>query len=254
MDGSEASAFFDPANWYRDGQGPRYRQLHAYLAEAIRDGRLAEGSQLPPERDLAELADVSRVTVRRAVSQLAMDGMIDQRRGSGSYVRPGSPRLEQSLSRLMSFTELMQARGMSSTSRILARGLFAPMPAETMALGLGTGEMVARVERLRSADGVPMALERSCLPPDILPDPDVVEVSLYTVLRERGMAPTRAIQRVSAVNVTPREAEIMALAEGTAALQIDRTAYLASGRPVEFTRGVYRSDIYDFVTELRLDS
>ena len=78
-------------------------------------------------------------------------------------------------------------------------------------------------------------------------------VSLYEVLRARGLAPTRAIQRVTAANLSPRDAEMLHLPEGAAVLRIERTGYLATGRPIEFTRGLYRSDIYDFVSELRLD-
>jgi GntR family transcriptional regulator len=72
------------------------------------------------------------------------------------------------------------------------------------------------------------------------------------LLRKDG-APTRAIQRVTALNLSPSDADLMKLPEGSAVLQIVRTGYLASGRPIELTRGLYRSDIYDFVSELRLD-
>jgi GntR family transcriptional regulator len=147
----------------------------------------------------------------------------------------------------------MLARGKSSSSQILSRGLFAPTPDESMALGIPGTALVARIERLRSADNTPMAIERSSLPVDILPDPDRVETSLYTVLRELGGAPTRAIQRITAINLASNEAGLLDLAEGAAVLRIDRTGYLPTGRPIEFTRGVYRSDIYDFVAELRLD-
>ena len=121
-----------------------------------------------------------------------------------------------------------------------------------MALGISGGQ-VARIERLRSADGTPMAIERSSLPVDILPYPERVETSLYTVLRDQGGAPTRAIQRITAINLAPSEAQMLSLPDGAAALRIDRTGYLPSGRPIEFTRGVYRSDIYDFVAELRME-
>lgn len=254
MDGAEDTAIYAPATWYREGRGPRYLQLYRHLATAISSGRLEPDSQLPPERDLAEIADVSRVTVRKAVSQLVTDGLIEQRRGAGSFVRSAAPRLEQSLSRLTSFTEYMAARGLTSTSQVLGRGLFPPMPDESIALGLPASERVARIERLRSADGTPMALERSSLPTDILPDPQLVLTSLYSVLRDRGLAPVRAIQRITAANLGPQEAALLNLPEGAAVLRIDRTGYLGSGRPVEFTRGFYRSDIYDFVAELRLDA
>ena len=149
--------------------------------------------------------------------------------------------------------ENMQARGMSSTSVVIDAALHVPSPSEMLALGLASHDKVARIERLRSANGVAMAIERSSLPQDILPDPSRVETSLYAILRANDRAPTRAIQRVAAMNVSGPEAQMLNLAEGTAVLQIDRTGYIDSGRPIEFTRGLYRSDMYDFVSELRLE-
>jgi GntR family transcriptional regulator len=247
-----SEAIFAPTAWFRDGRGPRYAQLYRHIVQAIQSGELAPDTQLPPERDLAELADVSRVTVRKAVAQLVEDGLVDQRRGAGSFVRAQGPKLEQSLSSLISFTENMLARGRVSTSVVLARGLFPPTPDESMSLGLGLADRVSRLERLRFADGVPMAVERSSLPEDILPEPELVETSLYQYLRGQGRAPTRAIQRVRALNLGTRDAGLLNMAEGAAVLMIERTAYLPSGRPIEFTSGIYRSDIYDFITELKL--
>lgn len=246
-----ADAFYAPASWYVSGQGPRYRQLARHIANAIRSGTLAQNSQLPPERDLADQADVSRVTVRKAVAELVAEGLIAQHQGAGSFVQSAEPRFEHSLSTLVSFTENMRARGMTSTSEVISAGLYTPTPDEMVALGQGTGDKVARIERLRSADGIPMALERSSLPADILPDPSAVKTSLYNVLRRLGRAPSRALQRVAAINLEPREAGMLDLAPGAAVLQIERTAYIASGRPVELTLGLYRSDIYNFLTELR---
>ena len=148
----------------------------------------------------------------------------------------------------------MRQRGKTSTSRILQRGIVPPSPDEQIALGLPGSETLSRVERLRFADDVPMALERSSLPRDILPDPDMVDVSLYDVLRARALASTRAVQRITAVNLGGDDARLLNLVDGAAVLRIDRTAYLPSGRPIEFTRGLYRSDIYDFIAELRLDA
>lgn len=247
-------ALYRPDAWLRAGQGLRYEQLYRHLLAAIQSGEMPAQSQLPPERDLAEMAEVSRVTLRRAVAQLVEDGLLEQRRGAGTFVRAPRAKMEHSLSTLLSFTEYMRQRGKTSTSRILQRVISLPSPDEQMALGLTSTQSLARVERLRYADGVPMALERSSLPLDILPNPAMVEVSLYDVLRARGTAPTRAVQRITAINLGGEDARLMNLAEGAAVLRIDRTAYLPSGRPIEFTRGLYRSDIYDFIAELRLDS
>ena len=251
MTNMETPQLFSPERWFRAGRGPRYEQLYRHIAAAISSGVLEPQAQIPPERDLAALAQVSRVTVRQAVAHLVSDGVLEQRRGAGTFVRQQPQRLEQSLSRLISFTEHMQQRGKTSTSVILQRGLFPPHPEEQIALGLPSSERVARIERLRSADGLPMAVEWSSLPEDILPDPDLVQTSLYAVLRATGNAPARAVQRVTAVNLTSDQAHLLNLADGAAVLRIDRTAYLASGRPIEFTKGLYRSDIYDFIAESR---
>lgn len=244
---------FDPQHWYSDGRGPRYQQLHRYIGAAIQSGEIAPEEPLPPERDMAERAGISRVTVRKAIAQLVADGLVEQRQGAGSFVRGNTPRLQQSLSSLISFTENMSARGTKSSSIVLGSGLFIPSQTEMLSLGLSANQRVSRVNRLRSAGDVPMALEQSSLPDDILPNPNLVSTSLYAVLRKTGLAPTRAIQRVTAINVADKEADLLQLPAGTAVLKIERTAFLATGRPIEFTSGLYRSDIYDFVSELRQD-
>jgi GntR family transcriptional regulator len=247
------ASIFHPNAWFRPGRGSRYQQLQRHISAAILSGDLAPDDQLPPERELAEIAQISRVTVRKAVTLLVADGLVEQRRGAGSFVRSAAPKLEQSLSSLVSFTENMLVRGKTSTSTVLSRGLFAPSPQEILALGLSSQDSVSRINRLRRTNDVPMAIELSSLPKDILPDPNDVETSLYAVLRKNGCAPTRAVQRVTAINLEQHDAELLKLPEGSAVLKIERTGYLATGRPIEFTSGLYRSDIYDFVSELRQD-
>lgn len=254
MDNTSHSTLFDQASWYKGGHGPRYEQLYRHISAEIATGRLGSETQLPPERDLAALACVSRVTVRKAVSQLVAEGLLDQRRGAGTFVRPARDRMEPYLSKLLSFTEYMQQRGKTTTAKIIKRGIFNPTPDEQLALGLSAIDRVARIERVRAADGVAMAVEWSSLPPDILPDPEAVGASLYDVLRSHGTAPTRAVQRITAVNLPAAEAHLLNLPENAAVLRIDRTGFLPSGRPIEFTRGLYRSEIYDFVAELRLEA
>lgn len=245
---------FHPDQWFIAGHGPRYEQLYRHLSKAIAAGDLAQATQLPPERDLAELAQVSRVTVRKAVAQLVADGVLDQRRGAGTFVRPVRSRTEPYLSKLLSFSEYMRHRGKTPTSSVINQGIFYPTPDEQLALGLSAADRVARIERLRAADGIAMAVEWSSLPQDILPDPASVGASLYDLLRANGTAPARAVQRIKAVSLPATEAGLLNLPEGAAVLRIDRTGFLGSGRPIEFTRGLYHSDIYDFVAELRLEA
>jgi GntR family transcriptional regulator len=111
---------------------------------------------------------------------------------------------------------------------------------------------VARVERLRLAKGTPLAIERASLAEATLPDPSSVENSLYACLKKSGNRPVRAIQRLSAALLDKEDAELLGVPPGSATLNIERIAYLASGKVIEFTRSRYRGDAYDFVAELRL--
>lgn len=246
--------FLKPDHWLSPSAGPRYLQLRRRIEEGIERGILAPEAPLPPERELAALTDLSRVTVRKATQALVEDGIITQRQGSGSFVAPKELRVEQSLSRLTSFTEDMARRGMKSESKWLERGIFMPSPEEVMALALGLADQVSRIARLRLASGRPMAIERASLPVDILPNPLEVTTSLYEVLERTGRRPVRALQKISAVNLEAGDAEMLDLDAGAAGLRIERTSYLRDGQVVEFTRSLYRGDAYDFVAELRLSS
>jgi len=201
---------------------------------------------------LAEITDLSRVTVRKAIQELVREGLVEQRQGSGTFVRERFARMEQSLSQLSSFTEDMAQRGLETVSRWLERGVFVPTDQEAQALDLATGDEVARLYRLRIAGGRPMALERASLPLDILPNPLEVKTSLYQVLGTAGKRPVRALQKISALNLEAREAQLLGVVEGAAGLRIERTSFLDTGRAAELTRSLYRGDAYDFVAELRL--
>ena len=191
-----------PENWYSESRGARYRQLFRRISEMIGSGALPAGEQLPSEREIAQIAQISRVTVRKAFAELTNAGLIEQRRGAGSFVRGGEGRAKQSLSALISFTENLKARGITPSSQLLLAGLYSPSSLESTILGVAPYQQVARVHRLRSGNDTPMALELSSLPEDVLPRPDKVGTSIYETLRNRGASPTRALQSVTAIIAT----------------------------------------------------
>ena len=233
---------------------PLYLRLKKSIENAVRDGVIGPGDALPSERDIALKADVSRVTVRKAVQDLVKGGILVQRHGSGTFVAPRVERVEQSLSLLTSFTEDMARRGMAVRSEWLDRGIYAPSPEEMMVLGLSSTDMVARVSRLRIANDTPLAIERATLSSAVLPEPAAIGASLYATLEKNGNRPVRAVQRISATNLGEADAQLLDVPVGAAGLNIERISYLASGKVIEFTRSVYRGDTYDFVAELRLSA
>ncbi len=238
--------------WVRKRNGPLYAQLHDQIESVIRSGEVKPGQQLPSEREIAEISNVSRITVRKAVQALVRDGLIIQKQGSGTSVAPVVQRVQQSLSRLTSFSEDMTRRGVKSSSIWLEKGEFSPSPRETLALGLKSESNVTRISRLRIADGVPLAIERASISPEYLPDPENVGRSLYRHLAKSGFKPSRAIQRISASNLNKTDADLLEVDEGAAGLNIERVSYLSTGQTVEFTRSEYRGDAYDFIAELQI--
>lgn len=243
-----------PESWSRSHGGPLYAQLSQHIESAIRSGQIEEGASLPSERELAQITKLSRVTIRKAVQKLVHGGLVIQKQGSGTTVSPQSGRVQQSLSRLTSFSEDMSRRGLQAQSKWLERGIFTPSPTESMTLGLAADANVARISRLRLAGGRPMAIENASLSADILPDPENISDSLYAHLEKRGQKPSRAIQRISATILSGADAELLEVNEGTAGLKIERISYLPGGQIVEFTRSIYRGDSYDFVAELQISN
>ena len=243
---------FSPSNWLIEHGGLRYVQLKRQMEHAIADGILPPGMPLPPEREIAKITGLSRVTVRKAIAPLVENGLVEQRQGSGSIIAGPVQRVEQSLSRLTSFTEDMKLRGLETASKWLNRAILDPTPEEIMNLNISTSEAVAKIDRLRFANDTPMAIERATLPLNILNDPLGVDESLYKTLEKLGKKPVRAIQHLKASNIKKEDALLLNCDEGTACLNVTRLSFLESGTVVEFTKSIYRGDAYDFVAELRI--
>jgi GntR family transcriptional regulator len=229
------------------GRAPLYQQLQRALRDAINKQVLASDEALPPERDLAEEFQISRITVRKAIDGLVNEGLLSRRHGAGTFV---TARVEKSFSKLSSFSEDMLSRGRTPHSDWLSRSAGAVTPEESMTLGLSPGTPVYRFNRIRYADGSPMALEYSTVPAFCLPSAEAVENSLYDALEKHGARPARALQRLRAVLFTAEQAKLIGVADKAAGLLIERRGFLKDGRPVEFTQSYYRGDAYDFVAEL----
>lgn len=247
-----AQKIFRGSRFDRNGSAPLYARLKNLVQQSIASGELKEGDAVPAERDVAEMLSISRVTVRKAFQELVAEGVLVQRRGSGTYINRPGRRIEQPLSRLTSFTQDMQLRGIKTDADWLSRISGLPTPEEALKLSISPGERVSRFRRLRRADGIPLAIENAVIPNRFLPNPELVEGSLYAALDVRGLKPVRALQRLHASALVAADAKLLDQPTGSPALFIERISYLADGRAVEYTRSCYRGDSYDFLAELTL--
>jgi len=230
---------------------PLYQQLQRALREAIENRVIAPDDALPPERDLAEMLNVSRITVRKAIDELVEEGLLVRKQGSGTFV---SNRVEKNFAKLTSFSEDMRARGREPRSVWLNRAPGTVTPEESLTLRSSPGTPVFRFHRIRYADDAPMALEYATVLAGCLTSLDNVETSLYEALEKTGNRPVRALQRLRAVLLTAEQAKLLKAQERDAGLLVARVGYLKDGRAIEFSQSYYRGDIYDFVAELSASS
>jgi GntR family transcriptional regulator len=230
---------------------PLYQQLQRALRAAIENGVIAADDALPPERYLAEMLNVSRITVRKAIDELVDDGLLIRKQGSGTFV---SNRVEKNFAKLTSFSEDMRARGREPRSVWLNRAEGTVTPEESLTLRSSPGTPVFRFHRIRYADDAPMALEYATVLASCLSSLDAVQSSLYEALEKTGNRPVRALQRLRAVLLTAEQAKLLKAQERDAGLLVARVGYLKDGRAVEFSQSYYRGDIYDFVAELSASS
>ncbi|AXB79710.1 GntR family transcriptional regulator [Novosphingobium sp. P6W] len=234
--------------WTRSDEGtPLYLQLARSLREHISSGGIDPGSALPSERDLSEMAGMSRVTVRKGIEQLIDEGVLFRKQGSGTFV---ARRIEAPGAKLSSFSDDTRSRGEDPGVVWIYKSYAQPTEEEAAALDVLTTAKVARLGRVRLAGGEPLAIEHAVIPAVFMPDLESLGDSLYQALESHGFRPTSGTQRVRASLATPTEAGILCVEQNSEVLRIERKTRIPDGRIVEFTRSVYRGDRYEFVTEL----
>lgn len=232
---------------------PLYAQVEQNLAEEIRSGTLAPGMQLPAEDELCRRYVVSRTTVRKAVEELGRRGLIEIRRGKGTFVC--GQRIVQELTELTGFVEDMVALGRHPSARVLERGVVGATAEVASQLDLVVGAEVVRIRRVRLADEVPISLDETYLPlplgRKILED-DLELYPIFSLLEERYHTPLlEADYRFEAFAAEDDVAAALGVAVGSPILLIERTSFGIDGRPVDYEKLHYRGDQVRFSTRLR---
>ena len=229
---------------------PKYYRLKRHLLEMTET--LAPGTPVPPERTLASDFDTSRTTVRQALQELVVEGRLERIQGKGTFV--AKPKVSQAL-QLTSYTEDMKAQGLEPASQLLDIGYVTADDRLAGLLDITTGGRVLRIERLRLANGEPMAIEATHLPARRFPALRrslVKYASLYTALAEvYDVRLAEAEETIETSLATPREAGLLGTEVGLPMLMLSRHSRDAGGEPVEWVRSVYRGDRYKFVARLK---
>jgi GntR family transcriptional regulator len=229
---------------------PLYLQLKEHLASQIAEGILKPGDALPSERQLCERFDISRTTVREALRELNLTGLIHTVPGRGAFVTAPQSQVTIRVS-LTGFTEDVRREGMVPSSQLLdARLVTSPPPVilETMGLRLDSESGVVRLERLRLVNDIPLALHviylnhRLC--PQILQH-NLAEESVFQLLRsEYDLKIAGAEEQVYAALADQQEMELLCLTYPAAVLRTERTTFLDTGKVIEFALASYCGEWY----------
>jgi GntR family transcriptional regulator len=212
--------------------------------------RLGVGTAIPSERQLSADLGVSRLTLRAALDDLAREGYVVRRRGSGTYVQ--HRKISQELT-ITSFSDDMRRRGMVPGSRTLSMTTTHAGARLGRFLNVSPSEGVVVVKRLRLADGETMAIETLHIPESLVPGltPKALTGSFYDLLRDRyGVVIAGGTQAIEPTVTNEEESAALGVPLHSPAFLFERTSRDEAGRTVEFVQSVYRGDRYRIVTEL----
>jgi GntR family transcriptional regulator len=250
-------ALFDPpVDFRRVGAGPVHSQIERWFRDAVERGDLVPGDRLPREQDLAVAFSVSRMTLRQALGALQARGLVLRTPGRFGGTSIAEPTVECDLTGLAGFTEQMRRANVRAGARVVQAVTVPASRAAAEALELTGSAPVHLVVRVRTAHGLPLALERSHFPAEAFADllQRRLTGSLYEVLRlDYGQRPVTATEVLEPAIARDDEARLLEVVSGTPLLLITRIAYAAFGRPVEYARDLFRPDRVKVSVRSRVD-
>jgi GntR family transcriptional regulator len=228
---------------------PLWAQLESDLRRRLSAGAFVD--RFPTDRDLVETYDVSRNTVREAVDRLCSEGLLERRRGLGTFVR--KPQFEQPTGALYSLFRSIEAQGVRQTSRVLQLEECVDRVA-AQRLELAPDAPLVLLSRLRCADDEPLALDRVWLPAEIarpLLAADFGRTALYDELASRcGVVMVEGWERIRPIVPTAAERKLLGQPAGEAVFIIERFGRSAD-RVIEWRVSLVRGDRYAFVADWR---
>lgn len=230
----------------RSSPVPLYHQISVAIEEHIRSGELGPGQFLENEIALAARLGISRPTARQALQDLVDKGRLVRKRGVGTQVAPA--RIHRSVE-LTSLQTDLQRSGREPSTQVLAHETVPASAEVAEALEIDPGTAVVRIQRLRLAQGEPLAILTNHIPARTAPSSEeLASGGLYDALRTRGVVPKVARQRIGARVADDGEATLLDEQAGAAVLTMERTAYDEAGNVIEYGSHIYRASRYAFDT------
>ncbi len=229
---------------------PIYQSIRMQIHKDISSGRLPVGEMIPSEQLLAKKYQVSVTTIRKAIESLTKEGIIERKRGLGSFVRKNLRETKMSLKG--SFNDIL-AIAHNTSSQIIKFEYVSPGKQIVERLNLPSGSQTLNLERIRFKEGAPFLYSISYIPDEIAQYFTKKELEEYTltqlIMKKCDIPVVRAVQNFSATIATIEMAQILEVPVGFPLLEIERIGMTEDNRPVNLFYGYFRSDVYKFTTE-----
>lgn len=231
---------------------PIYHQLEELIKNQIDSGQLQPDQAIPSEREFTEQYQISRMTVRQALTNLVNDGFLYRKKGTGTFVN--ERKVEQVLHGLTSFSEDMLERGLTPSSEILSYEIVPASLSVAQKLEIEVEKPVLQIERIRLADDVPMAIETAYMPIHLTEGltKELAKDSIYQFIEEKlSLKIDEAYQELEAVAASDHDAKYLHIKKGSPVLRIMRVTYLENRTPFEYVKSSFRADRYRFYNQLK---
>lgn len=229
------------AGTHRNGT-PVYKRIQNAIRKRIESAELRPGDAVASERELSRMHSVSLMTARHALAGLEREGLVERRRGAGTFV--AAPKIH--FNKLMSYTEHMSSRGLTPRSRVLIAKIIEHNAEVAARLGLPATSTLAKIERLRETDGDPFALETCYLPADEFAElvhAPLARTSLFATLKhDYGVELAYADEEVDATAAEANVADLLSVPRGAPVLRIRQVIYSTKGKATIYVVGFYRSE------------
>ena len=228
-----------------ESSSPLYHQLMQRLSEDIEKENYPVGSRIPPEHQLEELYNVSRVTVRRALAELTAEGLLERKQGKGTFV--STPRITQDLKSIHSFYDACKQNGRQGGTNVIYVREADADALDIKELKLHDGDRVLTMLRVRTADGIPVVLEENhfSMAYSYLENENL-SGSLYAVLRDYGIEPRQATHDLSMTYATESQAVLLGIECGAPLMKLHEVVYDQKGRPLHNSLQLIRGDRFVF--------
>lgn len=226
---------------------PIYYQIEKAFRDNIVSGTLSEGEKLPTEMELVQKLGVSRPTIRQAMVNLAREGLIDIKRGSGTFVR--TINFEEPVFGIRSYAEEALKKGYNPTTKILSLKTLIPDLELRKILNLKVEDRVIEIKRLRYLNEEPTALDTTYIPDKLVPgiskkdfEKTGKQQSLYNILKVRyGLSLSSGEETIDATIVTPNEAKLLLMKTKSPINLRRRLIYSDTGEILLYMKSIYKT-------------